>query len=85
MINAVFNSINGKISLRKQSSKTCKYILSNKLSVHAKNLNTVLKTEKNDNAHVLRGVYSDTNQLNSTQLNSGQRPVYDVINNKKPS
>ena len=28
----------------------------------------------------LRGVYSDTTQLNSTDLNSGQRPVYDVIN-----
>jgi len=29
---------------------------------------------------VLRGVYSDITQLNSTELNSCQRPVYDVIN-----
>jgi len=28
----------------------------------------------------LRGVYSDATQLNSTELNSGQMPVYDVIN-----
>jgi len=28
----------------------------------------------------LRGVYSDTTQLNPTELTSGQRPVYDGVN-----